>query len=83
MNQQQLLVELCRRVERLEDERLEDEKRQKRTYNQYQAAARLNESPNTFRKRQRAGQGPKGFLDGRVWKFTEESIQDYPSARSA
>lgn len=77
MNQQELIDELRERVARLEAVRP-----RRRTYNQQQAAERLNESPNTFRKRQREGRGPKGFLDGRVWKFTEEAIEAYLAAQS-
>jgi hypothetical protein len=70
MDLQATITALAERVAKLE----ENAKPRRRNYNQQQAAARLNMSVNKFRALKH---GPKGTLDGRIWRYTDEALTEY------
>jgi hypothetical protein len=77
MNQQAIIDELRERIAKLEAVRPETVKPRRRNYNQQQAAERLNMSVNKFRSLCKEGRGPRGVLDGRIWRFTDEALTEY------
>ena len=75
-NQQELINELRERITRLEAV-----KQRRRSYNQQEAALELNMSVNKLRDERKAGR-IKGTLNGRIWTFTEQAIEEYLAAQS-
>jgi hypothetical protein len=74
MDQQELIDELRERIARLEAV-----KPRRRAYNQQQAAQQLNMSVAKLRGLHKAGR-IKPTLSGRIWVYTDETLEDYLAA---
>ena len=77
MSNQEIIEQLRERITRLEAV-----KQRRRSYNQQEAALELNMSVNRIRDERKAGR-IKGTLNGRIWIYTDQAIEEYLASKGS